>query len=204
MIKALLTTIITIILITSIATAVSQYKYMEGIEPHTRYNPLRTGCYYYYGYGSCLVNSTECQGVPVGQNLWVDLGDACGRNKAPSLINKDKTVNLGDDNKTIYYYLDTDQDPSLKNFDDITVREGETVVIKAECVDDDPVNMTITGWTNKKITRTTYKDAGTHTVTITCTDTFGESDSANIKVHVIDQNRPPIFKIIKGILNPKK
>ncbi len=153
------------LLVISISLAAG-FKYSPNVKPHTRYNPLRYGCYYYYGYGSCEVSNEHCRGVPVGRNKWIDLGDACNRNEPPILTN-------------------------LK---DITATETEIVKITARCTDQDPVNMTYSGWTSKAETLTTYDDAGRHTATVTCTDSFGETDTANITIIIKDKNRPPLFR----------
>jgi len=163
--KKILPIILAMILLVSIAAA---FKYSPNVKPHTRYNPLLEGCYYYYGFGSCLLEDKECEGVPIGRNKWVDLGDACNRNEPPKLT-------------------------GLK---DITVTETETAKITAECKDEDPVNMSYSGWTDKAETLTTYEDAGEYQVTITCTDSFGETDTGTINIIIKDKNRAPLFRAI--------
>ncbi|MBN1792434.1 hypothetical protein JW826_02005 [Candidatus Woesearchaeota archaeon] len=167
------TIIMAIILVSTLSAigfAAKGYDYTPGVEPHTRYNPLREDCYYYYGYGSCNVTKTECDGVAIGVDKWVDLGDACLRNEPPKMV--------------------------LGNAGTITVKETEDVVIIAECIDEDPVDMTYKGWTTRKVTPTTYDDAGSYEETIICTDSFGESVSAQISINIINKNRAPLFKAI--------
>ncbi|MBN2142389.1 hypothetical protein JW711_03590 [Candidatus Woesearchaeota archaeon] len=165
-------TITIILLVMALASAVwaaKGYEYTPGVVPHTRYNPLREDCYYYYGYGSCNVTKTECDGVRVGVNRWVDLGDACLRNEPPQMTNNPGTI---------------------------TVYETEKVIIPDTCVDEDPVNYTYSGWTDKKVTVTTYDDAGTYKVHIVCTDSFGETDSGELTITVLNKNRAPLFRFV--------
>ena len=165
MFKKILPLILITLLIISLAAA---FKYSPNVKPHTRFNPLRYACYYYYGYGSCVVDNEYCRGVSIGRNKWIDLGDACGRNEPPTLT-------------------------GLK---DITVTETEIVKITAQCLDEDPVNITYSGWTDKAETLATYDDAGKYTVTITCTDSFGETDTGEINIIIKDKNRAPLFRAI--------
>jgi hypothetical protein len=148
-----------------ILSVVSAYDYMPNIRPHTRYNPLRAGCYYYYGYGSCQVENAECRGVSIGRNKWVDLGDACDRNDPPILTG-------------------------------ITATESEIISITAKCLDQDPVTISYSGWTEQAETLATYNDAGKHEVTITCTDSFGETAAGIITIIIKDKNRAPLFRAI--------
>jgi len=161
--KPLLITMLITLLIISMTTA---FKYSPNVKPHTRFNPLRFGCYYYYGYGSCQVDNANCRGVPIGRNKWVDLGDACNRNKPPTLT-------------------------GLEN---ITVTETEIVKIRAECIDDNPVSITYSGWTEQAETITSYDDAGEYQETITCTDSFGETATSTITIIIKDKNRAPLFR----------
>ena len=165
MFKRILPIILMTLLVISIAAA---FKYSPGVKPHTRFNPLRFGCYYYYGYGSCQVDNAECRGVPIGRNKWVDLGDACERNEPPRLT-------------------------GLK---DITIEETEIVKITAECIDEDPVEITYSGWTEQAETITSYDDAGEYKEKITCTDSFGETATGTISIIIKDKNRAPLFRAI--------
>lgn len=168
MYKKITTIILATLLVVSLVIAVQGFRYSPNVEPHTRYNPLRAGCFYYYGYGSCEVEVEHCRGVPVGRNKWLDLGDACKRNKPPILTRAE----------------------------DINLTETETAVITAECTDEDPVETTYSGWTEQKEKTTSYNDAGEYQVNITCTDSFGETDTGTIQVTVKDMNRAPLFRAI--------
>ena len=121
MFNKILSIILTILLAASLVLAASGFKYSPNVKPHTRFNPLRFGCYYYYGYGSCKVDNEHCRGVFIGKNKWIDLGDACGRNEPPTIT----------------------------GLTDVTVFETEIVKIPAECVDEDPVETTYSGWTTQ-------------------------------------------------------
>ena len=166
MFRKILPIIFATLLVVSMVAAARGYQYTPNIDPHTRYNPLRYGCYYYYGYGSCLVDNAECRGVPVGRNKWVDLGDACDRNDPPTIA----------------------------GLIDITATETEIVKITAECVDEDPVEISYSGWTTEAETLTGYDDAGEYEVTVTCTDSFKETATGTISIVVKDKNRAPLFR----------
>ena len=144
------------------------YKYIPNVDPHTRYNDLRTECYYYYGYGSCNVTRSECSGVPNGRNRWVNLGDACNRDSPPSI-----------------WYSDSMQ-----------TSEGQVLTLDVECSDEDPVNLTVTGWLNSKTEFIGYEAEGKHGVHVTCTDSFGKNVSGDMTITILNTNRAPLFKSI--------
>ena len=174
-IQKTLTILLIILTLATVVAAADEYEFNSKVVPHTRYNYLLYKCYYYYGYGRCEVNLTDCQGVPVGDNKWVDLGDACNRNEAPILTGAR----------------------------DIMVNEGDLFNIPGECEDNDPTEISYTGWAVTKEKYAGYNDAGTHKVTITCTDSFGETDSKEIKIVVNDKNRSPFFKFINYMIEKK-
>ncbi|MBD3304098.1 hypothetical protein GF343_03060 [Candidatus Woesearchaeota archaeon] len=76
----------------------------------------------------------------------------------------------------------------------INVDEGETVMIDAEITDEENDELTITysGWMTSSTYQTDYDDAGTHTVTITATDSIN-TVTEEVTVIVADKNRPPTF-----------
>jgi hypothetical protein len=83
--------------------------------------------------------------------------------------------------------------PVIQRMDDIEVKEGETVTISPVIIDPDgdPFSITFSGWMTSPSYKTNYDDSGVHIVTITATDTKGASSTQNVKVTVIDVNRPP-------------
>jgi len=167
------------ILAVNFVLAAKGYAYIPNVDPHTRFNPLRNDCYYYYGYGSCNVTRSECESVEIGWNRWVNLGDACDRNEPPKL--------------------------KQGSFSDITVYESEKVVISAECIDEDPVTASYSGWTTEMVTQTGYDDAGKYSETVTCTDSFNESVSGDFKITILNKNRSPLFKLFDwAITSPKQ
>lgn len=86
--------------------------------------------------------------------------------------------------------------PVLKKINDITVSEGETIVIPIDATDreGDKLKITVSGWMNSQTYTTTYDDAGEYTVTVSVSD--GEYETKQtFKVTVLDKNRPPVFKI---------
>ncbi|MBW3004281.1 hypothetical protein KY310_00415 [Candidatus Woesearchaeota archaeon] len=74
----------------------------------------------------------------------------------------------------------------------ITVNEGDTVEIKAEArdPDEDPVTLTFSGWMEGPTRKTTYDDAGTHTVTIKASDGTKET-TETVTITVTNVNRAP-------------
>lgn len=88
--------------------------------------------------------------------------------------------------------------PVLETIEDIEVYEGDTVFInaKASDEDDDPLDITYSGWMNTKTKKIGYDDAGEYKVTVTVTDDDGDSDSQIVNILINDQNRP---FIIQGI-----
>ncbi|MFQ5474470.1 MAG: Ig-like domain-containing protein [Candidatus Nanoarchaeia archaeon] len=87
--------------------------------------------------------------------------------------------------------------PVLKAIEDILVKEGETVKIDASCTDADGDKVTITysGWMSSDSKKTGFKDAGKHSVTVTCKDPSGARDTEKVSVTVEDVNRAPGLKV---------
>lgn len=86
--------------------------------------------------------------------------------------------------------------PVLKEINDITVSEGETIEIPIDATDreGDELTVEVKGWMNQATYTTTYDDAGEYTVTVIVSDAEYESKQT-FKVTVEDKNRPPIFKV---------
>ncbi|MFH0870193.1 MAG: Ig-like domain-containing protein [archaeon] len=86
--------------------------------------------------------------------------------------------------------------PVIKNINDITVYEGDTIKLPIEVTDreGDKVKVTVSGWMNSAEYTTTYDDAGEYTVTVAAADGAYEAKQT-FKVTVLDKNRPPVFKI---------
>ncbi len=78
---------------------------------------------------------------------------------------------------------------------DVTVDEGVTVNLVPTVVDpeNDKVAIVYSGWMNSDTKATGYDDAGSYDVTVTATDTVGNSVKKSIKVTVKDVNRAPVF-----------
>jgi hypothetical protein len=114
--------VVAMVLFSSSALAANGFNYMSNIDPHTRFNPQLNGCYYYYGYGSCTVAKTNCNGVPVGRDKQLDLGDACKRNAPPKLssTNTSENVVLMENGKAVVY---------INKLSNIQVVEGQKVVL---------------------------------------------------------------------------
>jgi hypothetical protein len=146
------------------------YEYIPNVVPHTRHNTQMDTCFYYYGYGSCNVTASQCSGIPRGDNKWVNLGDACNRNSPPTI----QYTNLA------------------------SGREGQRLTLNVYCLDDDPVNLTLTGWMTQQSQVLDYESAGTHQVSALCTDSFGKTAAGEITIVVTNTNRPPLFRSIEA------
>jgi lipocalin len=87
--------------------------------------------------------------------------------------------------------------PTLADFADINVKEGETVVIVPDAKDPEGVQLTYTysGWMTSERYTTSYTGAGTYSVKVTVSDGVYEV-SKNVKVVVEDVNRAPQFSCI--------
>ncbi len=94
--------------------------------------------------------------------------------------------------------LPGDRPPVLKVPTEITVKEGETVVIEANVSDPDgdQVSVTFSGWMTSDTKKTGYDDAGEYKVTVTVSDGLME-ESQVVKVIVENVNRAPE---IKGVI----
>lgn len=86
--------------------------------------------------------------------------------------------------------------PVLKNINDITVSEGDTITIPIEATDreGDKLDITVKGWMNTQAYTTTYDDAGEYSVTVIVSDGKLTAEQT-FKVTVLDKNRPPVFRI---------
>lgn len=76
---------------------------------------------------------------------------------------------------------------------DVTVEEGETVEADVSCVDPDgdTVSIEFEGKMSSATWKTTYTDAGTYTIEVTCSDEQGSSVSKSFTVTVQNKNRAP-------------
>lgn len=103
---------------------------------------------------------------------------------------------LSDSEKVRIIVQSLNKPPVLTHIADITVNEGEKVSFKPVASDPegDEVTITYSGWMTSSSYTTTYKDAGTYTVTIKASDGKAET-SQDVKVTVIDFNRPPVLVI---------
>lgn len=76
---------------------------------------------------------------------------------------------------------------------DITVKEGEKVVLKPKVTDPegDSVKISYSGWMKSAEYQTTYTDAGKYTVIAAAQDSQGNKGTKAIQVTVLDVNRVP-------------
>ncbi|MAG07889.1 hypothetical protein CMO89_00280 [Candidatus Woesearchaeota archaeon] len=85
--------------------------------------------------------------------------------------------------------------PTLELMSELTVKEGEPVVISPVVTDPEGSDVTVTysGWMSTSIYETNYDDAGTHIVTVTASDGVNEV-AKDVTITVEDVNRPPVFE----------
>ncbi|RJQ16791.1 hypothetical protein C4573_01870 [Candidatus Woesearchaeota archaeon] len=80
----------------------------------------------------------------------------------------------------------------------LTANEDEEVFIDCNIFDPDGTDKDITvaysGWMESPVYKTTFDDAGDHTVVVTATDKEGKSSRAELTVNVINVNRAPLFE----------
>ena len=90
--------------------------------------------------------------------------------------------------------------PVLDPIADITVNEGETVVINAKATDGDnePVTITYSGWMTSNTKETGYDDAGEYKVTVSASD-GKETATKDITVTVKNVNRVPSIADVKAL-----
>lgn len=84
--------------------------------------------------------------------------------------------------------------PTITNFDDITVDEGDTIELKPTVVDPEKgsVALEYSGWMTTSTKDAGYDDAGEYEVTLKATSSeSGESSSVTITITIEDKNRPP-------------
>ncbi|MBI2549159.1 hypothetical protein HYW21_07460 [Candidatus Woesearchaeota archaeon] len=84
--------------------------------------------------------------------------------------------------------------PVFESLADLTVDEGDTVVLDPTVSDEDgdDVELSYSGWMTEDTYTTTYDDAGTYTVTVTASDGKAEV-SQEVTITVRNKNRPPQF-----------
>jgi hypothetical protein len=86
----------------------------------------------------------------------------------------------------------TNQQPLLKQIDDIEIKEGETIRLSpvAEDPDLDPLIVKYSGFISSDAYETTYDDAGQYIVTVTVSDGKDET-SQNVSIKIENTNREP-------------
>ncbi len=101
-----------------------------------------------------------------------------------------------DETEVCFIILPGNHPPKL-SVESLAVNEGDLVTLKPKCTDEDgdAVSITYSGDMTSSTWQTGYDDAGTYHVTVTCTDTDGESDSKEVTITVEDVNRPPVLKL---------
>ena len=156
------------------------------MENHTRWNDQLNVCFYFYNRadgtsGLCYVPDQDCIITPHKPDKYITVDPAeCRYSIATG------TVNLTIANRP----------PILSNIADAVAREGDLVTLKPQCFDPDggPVTIAFSGAMNSSEWQTGDHDAGTYTVTVTCTDARNASVSQQASIIVFAKNSPPYFK----------
>jgi len=106
-----------------------------------------------------------------------------------------------------YYYqclectdMNLNSAPEIISRNQISAREGQSINLNAQCTDKegDETTLTYSGWLESNMKTTTYTDAGEHEATLTCTDEWDQQTSRQIKISIIDVNRPPQIISVTG------
>ena len=99
------------------------------------------------------------------------------------------------DIKTVKIFVDYfDKPPVFEKMEDITVDEGELIILRPLAFDPEKKELTHTysGLMKQQTYKTTFDDAGVYEETITVSDGYNEIKQT-IKITVKDINRPPVF-----------
>ncbi|MCB9361942.1 hypothetical protein H6504_00765 [Candidatus Woesearchaeota archaeon] len=90
--------------------------------------------------------------------------------------------------------LSSNKPPVITEIDDVEVEEGEIISFNPTAYDPEgeEISIAYSGWMSESSYKTTFDDEGVHVVVITVSD--GELESTEeVKVTVLDVNRPPMF-----------
>ena len=100
----------------------------------------------------------------------------------------------------ILVVLPRNKAPTIKIEQSLTVKEGETVVLKPEISDPegDRVEVVYEGWMTASEKKTNFADAGTHTVRITASDGVAKASKV-VSVVVENVNRGPVIGVLGDI-----
>lgn len=90
--------------------------------------------------------------------------------------------------------------PVIKNVNDITVNEGQTVTLSPVVIDpeNEEVSIKYSGWMTSSQYKTNYNDAGVHKVTITTSDGVNEV-SKEVTIMVSNINRAPVLSELSDV-----
>lgn len=107
------------------------------------------------------------------------------------------TVSDGEliDTKSVVITVEkTNLEPIINVADSFSFEEGETAIINYTVTDPEgePVSVSFSGFMTSNKKQLSYKDAGSHQVTITASDGVKQS-TKTITINVADKNRPPVF-----------
>ena len=92
--------------------------------------------------------------------------------------------------------------PVITGVEDLTVNEGDLIKLepKASDPEGDAVEISYSGFMQGSSYTTTDKDAGTHKVKVTATDSYGSSATKEITITVENVNKAPVLDKINDII----
>lgn len=104
------------------------------------------------------------------------------------------------DQKLVLIVEGKNKQPTLADFEDIHVKEGEVVKIEPKAFDPDHDVLTYTyeGWINANEYKTTADDAGIHVVTVSVSDGMYKV-SKDVKIYVDNENRKPKIEALDPV-----
>jgi hypothetical protein len=130
-----------------------------------------------------------------GENTW--------RTKRGDAGTYHVTVKVSDgeleDTQELCFAILSGNHPPVLSVKDVTVDEGERAVLRPTCADEDgdALHLSYEGAMTSDAWETSYGDAGTHKVTVTCSEVQdgGLSDTAIVQVTVQNVDRAPTLSV---------
>jgi len=105
------------------------------------------------------------------------------------------------DTATVCFTVLPANHPPVLTVSDVTANEGDTVTLAPTCTDTDgdAVKISYSGDLTGPVFNPSYDDAGIYNVKVTCTDANGATDAKNVRVTVLDVNRPPVLSGLQDV-----
>jgi len=156
-----------LVIVLTVAAAVSAGPYHDAKYPFTRFSHTNDWCMLYTGSAMCWIPHQYCLDQYKEQEF-LKIPQECPYNAPAELFIADRTIE---------------------------VVETETVVIDAECNDPEGEKATLTfsGWMSSASKATDFDDEGKYKVVVDCVDEEGNGESVTVRIEVLNKNRPPVF-----------